>query len=385
MSLIVFNRNRILYESLDGGDGVAIFMPSKDLVRTYTDMDNFSNNLVAERYGVHDQKPLWEETDGRVKVYGSLLQELEERRNALRVHLPEHFVSADTDSFYFIIGKRWVVLGVQSFNDDANIAEWGVSALDASQKSPVKLVVSSISERMLEAGEESICVAVHDNVGAFEELKRELSPLGVKVIPFSVLKPEKNVKPLYRHRDFSVLMMTFGLFAFLVLSASVAYWAFNYLNLEKITEKVESERRQIREIQVNEQLGSIIRPQLMLAHIRKPFRNQPSAIINAAADVATGFGTLRKLTFDTSSLQTRVLRREEQRSDDVLVPAGTTRFEVKFAKVQLEIDNAQNDLLVDQESLAKSLLKRAPWVREVESYESGGNRMLLEVELQVGE
>lgn len=368
MNTIIFNKKGIQYEHGRRGETVVITIPAREQVQMFKDMSsNYGTNEVAERSGLTGQIPLWRDVEGRCVVYGTLPEDISQRRQAIRVWLAQDFAPRDCEAFYYIFNNDCIVHGVKDIDDERR-EDWRVMVLKGDA---VTLVTNAISERMLDgSGSSQVCVAVHDNLGLYESLKQSLKPLSVEPVPFSTLKP-MVAKPLYKHSDYTLLMLTFTFFAGMVLAATIAYWMVNMMHIQRLDGQIADVQQQIRNIQINKSLGHIREPELLLNEMQKAFAQQPSAIIDAGARFGAEFGKLSEVGFTA----TRSDANQSQVPGVAVLGAGEYLMSIKTSSVS-------NKLLVDQENLARSLVKGLPWIRKVENVGGEGESLQLKVTIQ---
>lgn len=349
MSVVLFSRAGIHYKSEGKGPITAVFMPSAEQVRHYSDLTTITTSTVAERYGEVSELPLWRKEDKRVAVYGTILTALRESRKAVEVFLPQDFLDRDVEVFYFVFGARWVVHGVRTVDDDGRSA-WGLSNIDGRQEGVINSIVNAISDRMLDGDEEKTCIAVEGGSEMFEKLQMALEPLGHEVRRFESLSYPKRSQSLYFHRDYSLLMLTGALFALLVLAAVVAYYVFGQVELDQVRNDNYRLEREIRQMQQQRRLGHIKNPQEILRAMSQPLPVPPSGVIHATAEVGSIFGELEWVEFDRATKPVDLKERGGQ-----------------YGVGKAFIRKIENALLVDQEQVAQSALASRPWIRRLES------------------
>lgn len=359
MHLIVFSRFGIHYESADSGSAHAIYIPSNDQTRTLGDVEH-NAAAINERLG-YKNPPLWREERGQVVVYGQIPEDLKERRHSLNAYLPQDFVPEDCTAFYFVFGEKWLVHGVKSAND-ANELDWGVSRMEITgDETPEETITKIVSEQLLESGEGRVVIAIEGSANLEAKLNESLKAYGLNVVPFGALTPEKSVQPIYKHSDGSLIMFTLGFFAILVVCAICYYWYSNVLQVKKSEGQIRQVTREISSIQVNERIGNIRQPERVLELMKKPMRLEPSKVLHAAAEVGAEFGTVRSVSYGVAS---DVVGKPD--SDQIVM-------------TKIELENFNNELLVDQETLAKKVIDDHPWVRVIERK---SNQNQLDVEIQ---
>ncbi|MBI1363766.1 MAG: hypothetical protein GC134_07250 [Proteobacteria bacterium] len=378
MNVILFSRNGIHHNDSYRQDAVAVFVPSRDQIRRFSDIPSVNDKSVRDRYGDVGQMPLWRMEGNTVVVYGLLPEDLAERRHAIEVFLPEDFVPAGSSVFYYLFGDRWIVHGLRSITDDG-AETWGISRFDIKGQDPVQAMVGAISERQVMGNRENICIAVHSNEDALQKLTDEMRPFDLEVVKFETLNVDKDKKPLYLHRDFGMALLVAAIFALLVCVASIGFALMTYNDTKTLDERIMELEAQIRKSQTSTKLGSIKNPTEILKALAKPLQQRPSAIMHAAGDVSTVFGQLQKLELDTEGdrVTTRAGRRNTTNSK-------SAKKEATIDVVATITSDGTSYLLVDQERVAKSALESRPWIRKLERMpSSGANNISLRIGVQV--
>lgn len=373
MDIVILTKRGISFQQIKRGEQTVLYLPSPEGVKVYKDIS--SSDSIAERYGSANQIPLWREVQGQAMVYGVLPEALSQRRQAMRVWLPEDFAPPNSNSFYYVFGGKWVVHGVQD-TDDEGRREWRTTLLKAEDPAPgtatdvppvITLVTGAISDHMLEEGEDRPCVAIYENLTLFDQFQNALKPLGLQPIPFSALRPSTKAKPLYKQRDFTMLMSFGVLLALLGVVGASSLWFVNWMEAARLEGKIEEVRQQITNVQINKNIGYIREAEAVLEAMKKTFNAKPSSVMEAAARFGAEFGTLDNVEF-----------RPDQEGSATF-GAGPGQY-----VVGVNTSNATNTLLVDQEKLANLLLPERPWIRRVENNPGGGaGNLSLSVLLQV--
>lgn len=364
MNVILFSRNGVHHNDSYRQDAVAVYVPSKDQIRRFSDIPTINDKSVRDRYGDVGQMPLWRMEGNTVIVYGLLPEDLAERRHAVEIYLPEDFVPTGSSSFYYVFGDRWIVHGVRVISDEG-VESWGVSRIDTEGQNIVDMMVGAISERQVTGVRENVCIAVHNNENALQKLTENLAAFDLDVVKFDSLSVDKDKKPLYLHRDFGMTLLVAAIFAMLVCAASVGYAFMMWNDVKALDERIAKIEAEIRKIETAKKLGNIKNASEVLNALAKPLTQRPSAIMHSAGDVATAFGILQKLDFDTDADRTNT--RAGRRAPKAAAKAETT------IKVTATVTNEAGDyLLVDQERVAKSALESRPWIRQIERTPSSG-------------
>ncbi len=350
MRVILFSRFGIHFENSARGMAYGIYVPSQEVIRSYGDIEH-TTAAILERTGDTAKVPLWQAEHGQVVVYGELLSSLKQRRHAMKVYLPQEFVPESCKSFYFVFGDRWIVHGTKIFTDEGDF-EWGISRIDVGEDNIVDLMVQTISEQMLDGEGSDTIIAVHENDVVYASLKDEMKKFELEVAPFATLKPNSNSQALYQHRDNSLLMLTFGVFAMLLAITSAVYWIVNSLEHATLKENVNTLRMRIQNVQINERLGHIRDPHSILNLMKKPLKKSPSAILHGAAKIGSKFGRFGEI--DAISFHVE----PENPYAPTIGP--------KELHVKVKIKEWENVLLLDQEILAQSLVEKYHWLRRIE-------------------
>lgn len=377
MDIVILTKRGISFQQIKRGEQTVLFIPSSDGTKVYKDITN--TDSIAERYGASNQPPLWRQGEGQTIVYGVLPESLSQRRHAMRVYLAEDFAPPTATAFYYVFGERFVVHGIRE-TDDEGRRGWRVTLLKAPDKAASKrnspvvtMVTDSISEQMLEGGEDKACVAVYENLSLYEEFQSALKPLGVVPVPFSTLKVSPRVKPLHKQRDFSMLMLLSVFIALLVLAGAFSFWFVNWLQAGRLSGEIEETRQKILSVQINESIGHIRQPEDILRAMQKTFNQRPSSIMDAAARFGAEFGTLDSVEFEIAA----------DPGDTADRPVNPLNAGEHLLRVNTS--TVTNQLLVDQEKLANILMPKAPWVRRVENVPMGRGALTLDMVVQIEE
>lgn len=375
MDIVILTKRGISYQSIKRGEQTVLYLPSPEGIKVYKEIS--STDSIAERYGSANQVPLWREQEGQAVVYGTLPEMLSQRRQAMRVWLPEDFAPPNANSFYFVFGGKWVVHGVQD-TDDEGRREWRTTLLKAPETPVgshadlppvVSLVTSAISDHMLEEGEDRPCIAIYEDLTLFDQFQTGLKPLGLQPVPFSSLRPSTKSRPLYKQRDFTMLMSLGVLLAMLGVAGTSSLWFVNWMESARLDGQIEEVRQRIQSVQINKNIGYIREAEAVLQAIKKTFNALPSAVMDASARFGAEFGSLEMVEF---------------RPDRGTGGDGNPAFlEPGQYLVNITTSTVTNSLLVDQEKLAELLLPDRPWVRKVENTPGGNGALNLTLLLQV--
>jgi hypothetical protein len=183
-------------------------------------------------------------------------------------------------------------------------------------------------------------------------------------VPFSKLKPALNVKPLYRHFDFTLLYITLLLFGGIILLSSLGYFFYTLHNKNKTEGQIEDIQQEIRNIQLNQNIGRISDPQAVLAAMGKATDIPPSSVVQTAADFGKEMGEVTRISFNPTVLF------------GAQTPPATE-------KVQINVNPMHDRLLVDQEQTAANGLKSRSWLRSIQRTGNVGESADLELEVQI--
>jgi hypothetical protein len=377
----MFSRNGIHHNDSYRQDAVAVFVPTRDQLRRFSDIPSVNDKSVRDRYGDVGQTPLWRLENNTVVVYGLLPEDLAERRHAIEVYLAEDFVPAGVSVFYYLFGDRWIVHGVRTITDDG-AESWSVSRVDIKNQNAVEAMVAAISERQVIGIRENMVIAVHNNEDALQKLADALQPFELEVVKFDSLRVDREKKPLYLHRDFGMALLVMAIFALLVCVASVGF-AFNtWMKIKDLEERIAQIEAQIRRSQTATKLGGIKNPSEVLRALARPTQYKPSSIIHAAGDVATVFGTLQKLELDSDAGATTT--RAARRVGSGAQAAAAQKREATISVTASVLSDATSYLLIDQERVAKSALTTRPWIRQIERMPATGqNQLSLRIGVQI--
>lgn len=344
MQLILFSKKGINYRDSGSGAIKAIYLPSTTDVSKYVDLPAVSDSAVKQRNTEIKGTPLYRKEGEAVKVYGEIDPELLEKRQSVEVFVPQDFAPKNASVFYFIFGKEYIIHGVKTRNDNGEVS-WGTSVIDVREKVLDKVIVSSLSDRMLLGEEENICVAVHGSDSMKDDLQKSLGMFDVSVDSFKSLSVPRYIPPVYAHKDFSLIMLTIVIFAFLVTGGTTAYFVRNTIKLNTIEDEISELTSEISKMQSNRKLGYIKQPKKILDMMEKPLKQQPSAIIHSIGSAINSLGTLSEISFKTI--------------DNPGEKDGQIMSEVK-------LKNIKSTMLVDQERIAQASLATKPWIRKIE-------------------
>lgn len=369
MNVILVSRSGVEY--VDGGRGAieAVFVPSKEKTQRFNDLTTINNNTVKNRFGDQTAHPLWRQLGNAVYVYGVMPHDLVEKREAVSVFLPEDYIPLGCNTYYFVFGDKWVVHGTREIAEDGS-AHWVHSRVNVEEIGAADMVTGSISERLLSTTE-NITVAVQGNADALSHLQQNLKPFNIEPIRFDSLPRHKEAKPLYEHRDHSLLMMV------MVMLSGIAFGVFSFQSFLSYME-LKSEQSDMRALeeriadQQQKRFGSIKNPKAIMSYLRTSMEIQPSALLHATSDAASAFGSLELVELSMEEKETGKKKTSK---------AVKQNLKVRTLQALVSVENGS--LLIDQERLAQSVLSTRPWIRSIQRVDAGGDRMQLNIEVQV--
>jgi hypothetical protein len=357
MNLLVFSKVGTIQQATGRGEIFALAVPARDRVTLYRDLDGKSGGEIATRYGMPGKAILWRANRGLVTVYGPVPDEITQRRQAVKVYLPEDLVGDDDTSFFFLINPQWVVHGNRATDDEGHVS-WRTTTLRVRDKqSAARLISAGVADQLLVGNNAKIVVAVHTAAEALlPEVAASVQPLGVTPLKLTALKANLGgkYKPLYKHGDFAVVLVALILVAALIFLGMGLRWVLNRTELAQLDGQMESVRNQISTIQLNKNLGHIRNPQGVLDAMAVAIKQQPSAILDSAGQLAAKFGELGRLEVQLTPDQ-----------NGAAPAAGGP--EPTTMDVVATLDKSVDKLLVDQEQRAKLELDNRPWVRMIEN------------------
>jgi hypothetical protein len=364
MQRVLFSKDGIHYRDSGTGQIQAIFLPATANTHKFLDLTTVTDSTVKQRAQDITGTPIYRKEGEAVHVFGEMAPELLEKRQGVEVRLAQDFAPKNASVFYFLFGKDYVIHGVKHRNDNGEVS-WGTSFIDVREKQLDKVIVSSISDRMLLGEDETICVAAHGSDSLIEDLQESLKMFDITVDKFNSLSVPRYIPPVYVHKDYSLIMLTIVIFAFLVTGGTTAYFIRNTVKLSVIEDEISRLQSEISKMQSNRKLGFIKTPKKILDMMEQPLKQQPSAIIHALGNSVKSMGDVDRIAFETLD---NLAEKEGQIIADI------------------EIVNAKSDMLVDQENMAKSVLVGQPWIRKIErpgKNKGRGTRLPLKVWVQV--
>ena len=374
MDICVFSKKGILYTNNGSGSMMALAVPSIEQRRQYADMSNPNPRLIKDRYGALEGEVLYRTESGVVNVYGMLPKELFELRKEVKVFLPEDLVPLDVNVLYYAISDSLIVHSVRNTDTDGTTSWSSIFIeLESHGAGILNVMENLISERIVSCDDEKIMVGytgLSDHLR--EDLYTRLNQFGVVIEPLEKLTGHKQKTPVYAHKDNSVMMMIFVIVAFILFILSLSYYVSGKASLGKNDAKMVQLEQEYRDSLSKRRLKKVANPQDVKDSIERTFKARPSAIIHSAAEVASLFGVLDNVVLEKNRVE-RKLRSVENRPDDSVVYV--------IATVRSKSDN----LLIDQERLAKSVYETRKWIRSIErTSESTDGELILKIGIYLG-
>lgn len=373
MPLTIISRRNITYREPGRGEVTVLLVPGRDQIQVVKDLAGLGNSPVASRESAakgavaKKQVQLSRVHIGRRFIYGNLPSEISDLRQPVKVWLAEDFAPLQSQVFFYIFSSTVLIHGVRE-QDDEGFQNWRTAQLPLDETDPLRSMINAISDYALSNPSDNLTVAVQNKLDLYEKLQAGLSTYSISPIPFSKLKPQPNLKPLYHHRDYTVLFLTLALFGFITLLASAGYLAITKMNLWKLEAEVADVQSRIDAIKLNQNVGQITDPQMVLQVMSRQVNQQPSAIVDAAGSIGAELGTLGAI----KALFTSELAEGE-----------TTPPPPGQMAVQVVVEKLNDPLLLSQEQVAASSLASRPWVREIKRGGAVGERGDLRVILQI--
>ncbi|RYG61567.1 MAG: hypothetical protein EON60_03055 [Alphaproteobacteria bacterium] len=357
MPLTILSRRNITFREPGKGEVTLLVVPGRDQIQIVKDLAGLNNTQAlattaqpgAKASAAKKQVQLSRVHIGRRFIYGTLPQEISNLRQPVKVWLAEDYAPLNAQAFFYIISPTVVIHGVRE-QDDEGYQNWRTAQLSLDETDPLKSIINAISDYALANPTEGLTVAVFNKLDLYERLQAELVTYNISPIPFSKLKPQPNLKPLYKHRDYTIMYLTFALFGIITLMASAGYLIITYLTLGELKREVESIQNEINSIKFNQNIGKISEPQQVLQTMARSINQQPSAMLHATAEAAANFGALNNVRaiFDSS-----------------LAEAPQNVGEGQLMTL-VRIEKMNDELLLQQEYKALDVLSSRPWIREIQ-------------------
>lgn len=364
MNLLVINRRSIVLRPSSNGPVTALLVPGPEQIQVVKDLAGTADlrpRDEANSKALHSRVVLSRVKGGQRTLYGYLADEITNLRANLRVWLAEDFAPADAEAFFFILSPQVILHGLKEVSDDG-IMQWRVAQLGINLLDGPDELNNAITDYLLIHPGAPVCVAVYEQLSVYQTLQNILKPYNLSAVPFSTLKPDARLKPLYRHADFTLLLLIAGLFGTLLMAGSAFYWWMTSHTLSSLNEKIAGVKEEIAAIHITQNLGTVSDPQAMLTAMAKSLSVPPSSLLDAAATVGVAFGPL------------------EQVSIGVMPQTA----EAGLYQITLDIPKFYEPLLIQQQQKADNLMKQWPWLRSVVRKDAGGDNGTLEIALQIG-
>lgn len=361
MNILLYSDDRILHQDSPKGAACAILVPRYSRIKKYADITSPNDSNVKLRHGDSDDAPaMWRQEGPYVTVYGNISNDLDEMRNSLSIFLPQDFVDPTVGAFYYVFSDNLIVYGVKTVTDDGHQV-WGTTLIGDKEDQALDVVVSSLSERMLEGNDEKIIVAVHNDPSMQEVFSEALASFEQEVITFSSLGiPNKKVKPLFERRDKSFLMVTLSLLAFMGMMASIFLWITTSIEHQGKEDEVMRLQDDINRMQRGKKLGFINNPKDVLKFMEGAIPLPPSTLIHNAGVVGATFGELRRVELGESKRKSNKRGRGASNPSDVY-------------NVEVFVGIPPSTLLLDQKRIAKNAVDSNPWIKYITRAETRGN------------
>ncbi len=375
MPLTILSRRNITFREPGKGEITLLVVPGRDQIQVVKDLAGLNNTQVVaaapaaggKAASVKKQIQLSRVHIGRRFIYGTLPPEISDLRQPVKVWLAEDYAPLNAQAFFYIISPTVVIHGVRE-QDDEGYQNWRTAQLALDDGDPFKSIINAISDYALANPTEGLTVAVFNKLDLYERLQAELSTYNISPIPFSKLKPQPNLKPLYKHRDYTIFYLTLALFGLITLIASAGYLTITYLSLGELEREATRIQNEINGIKFNQNIGKISEPQTVLQAMARSINQQPSAILHASAEVASGFGPINQVR---AIFGGHMMSELPQTSGDGQIATLVT------------IEKMNEELLLQQEFRANDLLGSRPWVREIQRSGAVGERGDLAIILQI--
>lgn len=371
MPLTIISRRNITYRETGRGEMTVLLVPSRDQIQVVKDLAGLGSTQAAAReagaakpVAIKKQIQLSRVHIGRRFIYGNLPTEISDLRQPVKVWLAEDYAPLQSHAFFYIFSNSVIIHGVRE-QDDEGYQSWRTAQLGVDENDPLRSIINAISDYALANPVDGLTVAVLNKLDLYEKLQAGLSTYNISPVPFSKLKPQTNLKPLYRHRDYTILYLTLALFGFITLLASSSYLVLTWMNLNSLTQQVEDIQAQIDAIKLNQNVGQVSDPQQVLEAMARPVNQQPSAIIHAAGESVTELGKVSLIRADFG------------------VTEGQESIGSGLLNVKVTLETMNDELLLLQEQAAAKVLMTRPWVREIKRSGSVGTVGDMIVMLQI--
>lgn len=379
MPLTIISRRNITYRENGSGEMTVLLVPGRDQIQVVKDLAGLNNgptpardsaaaSAAAKQQVMRKQVQLSRVHIGRRFIYGSLPNEISDLRQSVKVWLAEDYAPVQAQAFFYIFSNSVVIHGVRE-QDDEGFQNWRTAQLAVDDADPLKSIINAISDYALANPVEALTVAVMNKLDLYEKLQAGLAIYNISPVPFSKLKPQPSLKPLYRHHDNTILFLTLALFGIIMLIASGSYMFIAWSNLNRLTADAEAIQQDIDNFKRNRSIGQISDPKAVLQAMSRSLNQQPSAILHAAGEATASLGSVGsvKVVFANSD------------SDG----GAITGLEAGQIGVKVDIGKMIDELLLTQEESAQAISNARPWVREIRRMAPVGDRGELAVILQI--
>lgn len=364
MNLLVINRRSIVLRPTSNGPITALLVPGPEQIQVVKDLAGTADLRPRDDANIKAKGSrivLSRVRGGQRTLYGYLADEISSIRANLRVWLAEDFAPADAEAFFYILSPQVILHGLREVNDDG-IMQWRVAQFGTNLQDGTSELDNAITDYLLIHPGAPVCVAVYEQLAIYQELQKVLKSYNISPVPFSTLKPDSRLKPLYRHADFTLLLLIAGLFGTLLIAGSAFYWWMSSHTLSGLNKQIAAVKAEIASIHITQNLDSVSNPEDMLADMAKSLSVPPSSLLDAAATVGVAFGPL----------------------EQVAVGVMPQSAEAGFYQITLDLPKFHEPLLIQQQQKSEDLMRQWPWLRSIIRNDAGGDNGTLEIALQIG-
>jgi hypothetical protein len=366
MSLFVIARRSIVYQQPSLSEATVVYVPSRDQIQVIRDAAGTGKvSASASAAAKAGSAKAWRGPQlsrvqsGQRYIYGYLPREIFELRQTTRVWLPEDLVPPDADAFFFVFSPKVIIHGSRDRSDEGKLL-WRSAQLSMNESESLHAIRQAIGEYTLANPQAVLCIAVSNQLDLYNKLKDQLEVYGLSPVPFSKLKPQQNIKPLYSHYNLTILYILLVAMAATGLVASIFYLYSTYMNIDRTSDEIERIRQEIASKKINEHTGYINQPEKIMELMGKPIDISMSSIIDGSMRATNALGELSSFKFSVDD----IVNENELRTQAVL-------------------NKPKEDMLVGQEELTKNVLKNRPWIRSIERSGATGPTMELQINIQI--
>lgn len=360
MSLYVVSRRKVVFQQASLGAVQVVYVPSADQTQVLKD-SVAPVKPVAKTPQVRSGVALVRLQRGQRVMYGTLPNEIQELRQSVKVWLPEDLVPPTAEAFFFVFSPQVVIHGIRERNDEGKMV-WRTAQLQLPQGEEALPALQIIfADYSLANPGQEVCLAVVNDVGLYRAIQQGESAHGYSPVPFSTLKPQSETPPLYSHANFTWVYLLLLLIGIMGVLAVAAFWLLEANKVRQIKHEITTIEAKIQAVQINQRTGHIRQPDAVLRELTAGVAVSPSALMQAAGDVAQRFGEVRQLALAQPSVLGNDL-------------AGTIGPEVQV--MQVAVNNPTSKLLVDQAATGHQVLAEMPWVRQLIRQGSVGGQAL---------